>query len=87
MFPCRSNRKDRRCRPFPLDDRTQILRVFETHLRNQRYYNWNFSLQRQIARESVLTVRYVATKGSRLLAGVDLNQGEIFANGFWTPSL
>ena len=66
----------------PLTDRTQILRVFETGLRNQNYQNWNLSLQRQIARNAVLTVRYVGTKGSKLLSGVDLNQGEIFANGF-----
>ena len=66
----------------PLTDRTQILRVFETGLRNQNYQNWNLSLQRQIAKDAVLTVRYVGTKGSKLLGGVDLNQGEIFANGF-----
>ncbi len=66
----------------PLSDRTQILRIFETGLRNQRYQNWNISMQRQITKDSVFTVRYVGTKGSRLLSGVDLNQGEIFANGF-----
>lgn len=66
----------------PLTDRTQTLRIFETGLRNQSYQNWNISLQRQITRDSVLTVRYVGTKGSRLLSGVDLNQGDLFANGF-----
>ena len=67
---------------LPLTDRTQTLRIFETGLRNQEYQNWNLSLQRQISKDSVLTVRYVGTKGSRLLSGVDLNQTDIFANGF-----
>ena len=66
----------------PLTDRTQTLRVFDTGLRNQLYQNWNISVQRQISKDSVLSVRYVGTKGTRLLSGVDLNSDEIFKNGF-----
>ena len=66
----------------PTTDRTQTLRVFDTGLRNQLYGNWNVSIQRQISKDSVLTMRYVGTKGTRLLSGVDLNAGEIFSNGF-----
>lgn len=66
----------------PLTDRTQTLRIFDTGLRNQNYQNWNLSLQREITKDSVLTVRYVGTKGTKLLSGVDVNSGEIFANGF-----
>jgi hypothetical protein len=66
----------------PLTDRTQTLRIFDTNLRNQYYQNWNFSVQREITKDSVLSVRYVGTKGTKLLSGVDVNQGEIFANGF-----
>ena len=66
----------------PLTDRTQTLRVFDTNLRNQNYQNWNASLQRQVTKDSVLTVRYVGTKGTKLLSGVDLNAGQIFINGF-----
>jgi hypothetical protein len=66
----------------PLTDRTQTLRVFDTNLRNQSYQNWNASIQRQITKDSVLTVRYVGTKGSKLLSGGDLNAGQIFTNGF-----
>jgi hypothetical protein len=65
----------------PLTDRTQTLRVFDTGLRNQYYQNWNFSLQRQITRDSVLNVRYIGTKGNRLLSGVNLNADVITANG------
>jgi hypothetical protein len=66
----------------PLTDRTQTLRVFDTGLRNQYYQNWNISLQRQISKDSVLSVRYIATKGSKLLSGVNLNADVIGSNGF-----
>src|SRR5579871_1709489 len=65
----------------PLTDRTQTLRVFDTGLRNQYYQNWNFSLQREISKDSVLSVRYVGTKGTRLLSGVNLDTDVIGANG------
>ncbi len=66
----------------PLTDRTQTLRVFDTNLRNQYYQNWNVSLQRQVTKDSVLSVRYVGTKGSKLLSGVNLNSDVISSNGF-----
>lgn len=66
----------------PLTDRTQTLRVFDTGLRNQYYQNWNFSVQRQVTRDSVLNVRYIGTKGTKLLGGVNLNEDVIQSNGF-----
>jgi hypothetical protein len=66
----------------PLTDRTQTLRVFDTGLRNQYYQNWNFSIQRQITKDSILSVRYIGTKGTKLLSGVNLNSDVIGSNGF-----
>jgi Carboxypeptidase regulatory-like domain len=66
----------------PLTDRTQTLRVFDTGLRNQYYQNWNISVQRQITKDSFLSVRYVGTKGTKLLSGVNLNSDVIGSNGF-----
>jgi hypothetical protein len=65
----------------PLTDRTQTLRVFDTGLRNQNYQNWNISLQRQVTKDSVLSVHYIGTKGTKLLSGVNLNSDVIAANG------
>ncbi|HTS24265.1 MAG TPA: TonB-dependent receptor [Bryobacteraceae bacterium] len=65
----------------PLTDRTQTLRVFDTGLRNQYYQNWNISLQRQITKDSVLSVRYIGTKGTKLLSGVNLDTDVITTNG------
>ena len=58
----------------PLDDRTQILRVFETNLRNQRYYNWNFSLQRQIT-SSAYMLEVSRTRRLLLVASSPVVQG------------
>ncbi len=67
----------------PLTDRSQTFRVFDTNLRNQYYQNWNISLQRQVSKDSVLSVRYVGTKGTKLLSGVDLNSDVVTeSNGF-----
>jgi hypothetical protein len=66
----------------PLTDRTQTLRVFDTGLRNQYYQNWNVSLQREITKDSILSVRYIGTKGTKLLDGVNLNSDVIGSNGF-----
>jgi hypothetical protein len=68
--------------PVPLTDRTQTLNVFDTGLRNQYYQNWNISVQRQVTRDSFLSVRYVGTKGTKLLQGENLNSDVITSNGF-----
>jgi len=65
----------------PLTDRTQTLRLFDTGLRNQYYQNWNITLQREITKTSVLNIRYVGTKGTKLLSGVNLNADVITSNG------
>lgn len=66
----------------PLTDRTQTLRVFDSGLRNQYYQNWNISVQREITKDSVLSVRYIGTKGTKLLSGVNINSDVISSNGF-----
>jgi hypothetical protein len=62
--------------------RTLTLRVFDSGLRNQYYQNWNLSIQREITRDSVVSVRYIATKGTKLLSGVNLSSDVIGSNGF-----
>lgn len=43
---------------------------------------WSLGIQRELGWDTALEVRYVGTKGSLLRRGVDLNQVEIFNNGF-----
>jgi hypothetical protein len=60
--------------PFivPTTDRTLTIQTFN---RVAPYIqNWNLEVQREIARNTTVEVRYVATKGTRLRGTLDLNQ-------------
>jgi hypothetical protein len=67
--------------PIPITDRTQIIRTFDTNLRTPYIQNWNLSIQREIARNTILDVRYVGSKGTKLIRGADINERNIFENG------
>ena len=43
---------------------------------------WNASMGRELFWDMAVEARYVGTKGTKLQRGVDLNQVEIFSNGF-----
>lgn len=43
---------------------------------------WNFGIQREIGFQTVLEVRYVGGKADNLIRSLDLNQVDIFNNGF-----
>ena len=43
---------------------------------------WNASIGRELFWDIAIEARYVGTKGTKLQRGVDLNQVEIFSNGF-----
>jgi len=67
--------------PVPLTDRTQIVRAYDTGLRSPYIQNWNVTLQRQLTRNTVLEIRYVGSKGTRLVRGADINEHNIFETG------
>jgi hypothetical protein len=48
---------------------------FPTHLRPQYAEQYNFGIEREVAKDLVLTVQYVGRQGHRLLASQDLNFG------------
>ncbi|HEX6187813.1 MAG TPA: TonB-dependent receptor, partial [Pyrinomonadaceae bacterium] len=43
---------------------------------------WNFGIQREIGFQTALEVRYVGGKSDNLVRGIDLNEVNIFDNGF-----
>jgi len=47
---------------------------FQPHMRSQYSAQYNFGIQRQLARNLVLQVGYVGSQGHRLLASTDLNR-------------
>ena len=67
--------------PIPLNDRTQNMYLFDTDYVIPYIQNFNFELQRELANDWSLDLRYVGTKGTRLYAGVSINEVNIFDNG------
>jgi len=65
----------------PLTDRTQVVRAFDNNLRTPYVQNWNLSIQRQLPANFILDVRYVGSKGTKLLRSVNLNEVNIFETG------
>jgi hypothetical protein len=49
--------------------------AFDRGLRTPYIQHWNFQIQRQIGTRSQIEVGYVGSKGTRLLAARDINQG------------
>jgi hypothetical protein len=43
--------------------------------------NWNFEIQREVAKNTILEVRYIGTKGTKLESNVDVN-----AISYWKPN-
>ncbi|MBY0373504.1 MAG: carboxypeptidase-like regulatory domain-containing protein, partial [Bryobacteraceae bacterium] len=65
----------------PLTDRTQTLRTFDTGLRVPYAQNFNVSVTRSLPGNFTLDVRYVGSKGTRLVRGADMNEHNIFETG------
>ena len=66
---------------IPLTDRTQAARAFQNDLRTPYIQNWNLSVQRAFPNELTLDVRYVGSKGTKLLRTVNINEVNILENG------
>jgi len=49
---------------------------FQPNMRSQYSEQYNFTIQRQIAKDLLLQIGYVGTQGHRLLQSVDLNPGQ-----------
>jgi hypothetical protein len=67
--------------PIPLTDRTQDMYLFDSGYVRPYIQNFNLEIQRQLTSDLSMDVRYVGTKGTRLYAGVSLNEVNIFENG------
>ncbi|HEX8458890.1 MAG TPA: TonB-dependent receptor [Pyrinomonadaceae bacterium] len=56
--------------------------VIDPSLRSPKTYQWGASLQREIGWGSVVEVNYIGRKGIGLYGAYDVNQVDIFRNGF-----
>ncbi len=66
---------------IPLTDRSQTIQVLDNGLRTPYTQNWNVSLGREVAKGVLLDVRWVGSKGTRLVRGTNVNEVNIFENG------
>jgi Carboxypeptidase regulatory-like domain len=57
--------------PFSLPDSAQ---AFDRNLRTAYMQHWNFGWQQQLGRSRVLEAAYIGSKGTKLIAGRDINQ-------------
>src|SRR6266850_136122 len=69
--------------PIPIDGgREDTLAMYDRNRRSPYIQNFNFGIQREIARNWTLDVAYIGTKGTKLWGGIPLNTVDIFKNGF-----
>ena len=60
------------------------LDVMRPNLTNGYVVQWNVNIQRQIAKNTLLDVGYVANRGIKLFFQTNLDQSHIYDNGFLT---
>ncbi len=68
----------------PINDNNssaQTILVADSGLRQPYIQNWNASLGREIRKGLLLDVRYVGSKGTKMLRGTNINENNIFENG------
>jgi hypothetical protein len=56
--------------------------AIDPNLKTPRTHQWSFDIQREVARNTVLTVGYVGRRAYHLLGAYNVNQANIFQNGF-----
>src|SRR5262249_14447342 len=66
---------------FILDPGAALFAV-NPKLRTPYVQQWNFGIQRQISKDTVVEARYVGNHGTKLLRGFDYNQIIVKQNGF-----
>jgi hypothetical protein len=56
--------------------------VIDPNLKTPRTHQWGLDIQRQVARNTVIDVAYVGRRAYHLLGAYNVNQAQIFTNGF-----
>jgi hypothetical protein len=71
--------------PLPMSSLTyngSSLNWYDPNLRPPRIHSWSVGIQREIAKATVLEVRYVGNYGQDLWRQININETNIFENGF-----
>ena len=64
--------------PFPITSTTRNIAITQYNYDNPYTQNWNLEIQREVAKNTTVEVRYVGTKGSKLLGNVNINDLFLF---------
>jgi hypothetical protein len=64
-----------------LTDRLQTVRAYDSNLRTPYVQNWNLSIQRTLPGSMLLDLRYVGSKGTKLIRGFNINEQNAIENG------
>jgi hypothetical protein len=60
--------------PFPVTTTNRGLGIVTYDHVSPYTQNWNLEIQREVAKNTTIEIRYIGTKGSRLWSNVDINQ-------------
>jgi len=60
----------------------QAVNAFDPNLRTPRVQSWSVGIQRQLSQDTVIEVRYVGNHGTGLWRQENINEVNIFENGF-----
>jgi hypothetical protein len=67
--------------PIALTDRNQPIGVYDSELATGYVQNWNLSIQRELPGRMSLDIRYLGSKGTKLVRQMDINEVNIFESG------
>jgi hypothetical protein len=56
--------------------------VIDPNMKTPRTHQWSFNIQREIAKNTLLDVAYIGRRAYHLLGAYNVNQAQIFSNGF-----
>ena len=56
--------------------------VIDPNLKTPRTHQWSFNIQHEIAHQTIIDVAYIGRRAYRLLGAYNVNQAQIFSNGF-----
>ncbi|PYS36785.1 MAG: hypothetical protein DMG14_23595 [Acidobacteria bacterium] len=65
--------------PIPVTDRSLTAQAYDYV--TPYIQNWSLEIQRELAQNTTIEVRYIGTKGTKLWGGIPLNSVDIFNNG------
>jgi hypothetical protein len=68
--------------PVPLTNRSQGLNPYDVNLRTPYIQSFNLTLQREITHSLSVDVSYIGNKATKLVTGRQINDVDIFNNGF-----